>query len=212
MRLLLVRHGETDWNASERIQGWTDIPLNAAGRRQARLLAERLREEAVAAVYSSDLARALETARYLALERPGGAVPLRVTETLREIRYGEWEGKTRQELVQAGCGPWLEAWVRGHPCPAPRGGETREEVDRRVERFLSAIFPRHEQETVIVVSHGGPLRLLLARLAGRPVSGWGGVRQANAALSEVIVEPGRPPVLVRVNDTTHYNPPRPHIR
>lgn len=213
MRLLLVRHGETDWNAAGKIQGWTDVPLNDAGRMQARRLARRLRDVTVAAVYSSDLARALETARIVAGEsRLAAGTRLFATAALREIGYGEWEGKTRAELWRAGHGPWLEAWMSGRPCPTPDGGETREEADRRVEQFLSAVFPRHQHETVMVVSHGGPLRLLLARLAGRPVAGWGDVRQANAALTEVIVEAGRPAVFVRLNDTTHYNPHRSVIR
>lgn len=203
MRLLLVRHGETDWNAAGRIQGWTDVPLNDAGRLQARRLRERLRSVVIDAVYCSDLARTVETA-YIAMSgRIDETAPLRVTRALREIRYGRWEGKTRAQLAAAGHNRWFSAWVSGRPCPTPPGGESREEVDGRLERFLSAIFPRHALETVLVVSHGGPLRLLVARLLGRPVTGWGRVRQANAALTEVIIEPGRPAAFVRVNDTSH---------
>lgn len=207
MRLLLVRHGETDWNAAGRIQGSTDIALNDAGRRQAQKLHERLQDRTIDAVYSSDLSRALETARIVAGDERlvGQRVPLWAVGALREIAYGQWEGKTRAELEAAGYGPWLDAWVRGEPCDAPEGGESREDVDRRVDHFLSAVFPRHVGETVLVVSHGGPLRLLIARLMGRPVSGWGAVRQANTALTEVEIAAGSPPQFVCINDVTHLD-------
>lgn len=208
MRLLLVRHGETDWNAAGRIQGLTDIALNDAGRRQAERLYRRLHDRTIDAVYSSDLTRALETARIVAGdERLAGRrrVPLRAAGALREIAYGAWEGKTRAELEEAGHGPWLDAWVRGEWCEAPQGGEPREDVDRRVDHFLSAIFPRHVGETVLVVSHGGPLRLLIARLMGRPIAGWGAVRKANTALTEVELVAGSEPKFFCINDATHLD-------
>lgn len=206
MRLLLVRHGETDWNADGRIQGSSDVPLNETGRRQAHRLRQRLASAFIDAVYSSDLIRCVETARIvLGAERDAlrRAVPLRVASALREITYGQWEGRTRSQLEAAGHGSWLSAWVRGAPCPTPKGGESREQVDARVDRFLSCIFPRHAGQTVLVVSHGGPLRLLIARLLGQPVAGWGGVRQANTGLSELLLRPGGDVEFVRVNDVEH---------
>jgi len=206
MRLLLVRHGETDWNASGRIQGATDIPLNDTGRRQALKLQRRLAAVAVHAAYTSDLSRCVETARIVldGQRRPVRRdVRLRSTRALRELSYGEWEGATRDELEADGHGPWLTAWSSGAQCATPRGGESREQADLRMDHFLSSIFPRHEDDTVLVVSHGGPLRLLIARLLGRPVRGWGQVRQANTALSEVVVHPGGVVHFTRINDVTH---------
>lgn len=202
MRLLLVRHGETDWNAAGRVQGSSDISLNRTGIEQARRLSKRLASVHVDAVYTSDLVRCVETARLVLGARP---LPLRLTSNLREVSYGELEGKTRRELESAGYGPWLAVWNGGGPCPPPVGGESREQVDARVDHFLSCIAPRYAGETVLVVSHGGPLRLLIARLMGRPVTGWGDIRQANTALSEVIIDPGQTPRIVRVNDATHLD-------
>lgn len=202
MRLLLVRHGETDWNADARIQGSSDIPLNRRGIEQARRLHERLASVPIDAVYTSDLSRCVDTARIVVGAR---RLSLRSTPLLREICYGTWEGKTRHELETAGYGPWLTAWNTGAPCAAPAHGETREQVDARIDGFFSCIFPRHVGETVLVVSHGGPLRLLITRLLGRPVYGWGDVRQANTALTEAMVTPGKAVRFVRVNDTAHLD-------
>lgn len=198
--LLLVRHGQTDWNVAGRIQGASDTPLNENGREQARRLAARLSGLAVEAVYSSDLARAAETARIVRGQRH---VPLRLTTSLREIRYGEWEGKTRAELEEAGLARTLSRWNDGHAVPEPAGGETREQVDERVDRFLACVVPRHEGHTIIVVSHGGTLRLMLCRLLGLSASQWGQVRQGNTALSKAVLVPGRRPRVVFMNDTAH---------
>lgn len=94
-RILLVRHGETDWNAAGRIQGHSDTPLNAAGRLQARRAAQRLAREPIRALYSSDLARAFETATIIGV--PLGLTVV-VSPQLRERRYGEWEGLTSAEI------------------------------------------------------------------------------------------------------------------
>ncbi|MFS8523297.1 MAG: histidine phosphatase family protein, partial [Limnochordales bacterium] len=118
-------------------------------------------------------------------------------------RFGGWEGFTWAELEAAGHGPWLAAWLSGQPCAAPGGGETREEADARMDHFLSSMFPRHADDTVLVVSHGGALRLLIARLLGEPVRGWGRVRLANAALTEVVIHAGGPIRFTRINDVSH---------
>ena len=152
--ILLVRHGETDWNAERRVQGTTDRPLNDTGRAQARALADRLAEVPLAAVYSSDLSRALETARAVADTRD-----LRVTPDprLRERDFGTWEGMTDLEILErfpeASTGPWGDA-------------ETRSELELRVLAALRRISERHTGETVLVVTHGGPLRAMLAHVSG----------------------------------------------
>jgi broad specificity phosphatase PhoE len=144
--LLLVRHGETDWNREGRVQGHSDVPLNDTGRAQARALAEQLATEQVDAVYSSDLRRARDTAREVA-RASGHAVT--TTSALREKHFGSWEGLTHDEILSrdanALSGPWSD-------------GEPREEMADRVLDALREIAARHEGETVLVVSHGGPLR------------------------------------------------------
>jgi uncharacterized phosphatase len=146
-RIILARHGETDWNLEYRYQGHSDTPLNEMGRSQARELAEQLAGEPIAAVYSSDLVRAHEPARILA-----GRLGLGVTAVpgLRERSFGSWEGLRHEEVV--------------HRFPGSRespDAESREEMLRRVLEALRAIAAAHAGETVLVVSHGGPIRAVL---------------------------------------------------
>jgi broad specificity phosphatase PhoE len=145
-RLLFVRHGETDWNAEGRLQGHTDRPLNDYGRRQARELAERLAEDGVAAIYSSDLRRAKETAEIV-----GGrlGLPVVTDPDLRERNWGSWEGLT----------------------PAERDavefvGESPQDHRDRMLRAVGRIAERHPDQTVAVVTHGGSLRRVQAAVMG----------------------------------------------
>lgn len=146
---LLVRHGQTDWNLERRVQGHADRPLNETGRAQAHALADELDGTTIDAVYSSDLARALETARILG-RRLG--LPVAVTPDLREKHFGTWEGLTDQEVLSrfphAREGPWGD-------------GETTDEMTERVVAGLRRIAAAHPGGQVLVVAHGGPLRALL---------------------------------------------------
>ena len=144
--LLLIRHGETDWNASGRLQGHTDRPLNEYGRRQAAELAERLRGDGVGALYSSDLTRARETAEIVA-SRLG--LPVVLDPDLRERNWGSWEGLTPAER----SGVDFE-------------GETPEEHRERTFRAIGRIAERHPGERVVVVTHGGSMRRIQAAVLG----------------------------------------------
>lgn len=144
-----MRHGETDWNLNRRLQGHADRPLNETGREQARGLAADLAEEPLEAVYSSDLSRASETARIVA-EARGLAVT--TLPELRERHFGSWEGLTDEEIHERF--PEAADGVLGD-------GESRDELDRRVLAALDRIADEHPDGTVLVVSHGGPLRAVL---------------------------------------------------
>jgi broad specificity phosphatase PhoE len=136
--LLLVRHGETDWNAEGRLQGHTDRPLNEHGRRQARALAERLAGDGVDAIYSSDLARARETAEIVG-ERLG--LPVVTDPDLRERNWGSWEGLTGSE--------------RDH---VEYVGEAIDAHGERVVQAVRRIAEQHPGQRIVVVTHGGSLR------------------------------------------------------
>jgi broad specificity phosphatase PhoE len=144
--LLLVRHGETDWNASGRLQGQTDRPLNARGRSQAKALAEELAGDGIAAVYASDLLRARETAEIVG-ERLGLTVV--IDSDLREKDWGTWEGLTSDERLHVEF-----------------EGETTEAHRERVLRSVGRIVRRHPGQRVVVVTHGGSLRRIQAAVAG----------------------------------------------
>lgn len=162
-RLLLARHGETDWNRIGRWQGHADPPLNETGRRQAADLAERLAGDGIVAVYSSDLARASETARTVAQRLD---LPVVEDPALREIDVGSWSGLTRAEVEQRfpeGFARWLGGEI-GHD------GETREQLTERAVRATMQIAARHAGENVLVVTHGGVIRALRRHAAGDPGS------------------------------------------
>jgi broad specificity phosphatase PhoE len=144
--LLLVRHGETDWNAAGRLQGHTDRPLNDFGRAQARTLAEQLAEDGIEAIYASDLARARETAEIVG-ERLGLAVE--IDPDLREKDWGTWEGLTSDERLHVEF-----------------EGETTEEHRERVLGAVRRIAERHPGQRIVVVTHGGCVRRIQAAAAG----------------------------------------------
>jgi broad specificity phosphatase PhoE len=158
--ILLARHGETDWNREDRFQGHADPPLNEAGRQQAAELARSLAGEHLAAVYSSPLRRALETADILS--RPHELHPVAL-EALREVDVGSWQGRTRAELeeqVPDQFRRWLgyeQGW---------EDGETYEEMGSRVVTALLELAERHAGERILVVTHGGPIRATAAFAQG----------------------------------------------
>ena len=161
--LLLVRHGETDWNRDRRFQGHADPPLNETGREQAHALAAELTSEGIELVYTSDLARAVETAEIVAA-RLGADV--RSMRDLREIDVGEWQGLTWQEIEERyldGARSWR---ARGYGWET---GETYEELGDRVVAALRRIASDHPEERVLVVGHGGTIRATRAFIEGLSV-------------------------------------------
>ncbi len=159
--LWLVRHGQTDWNKAGRWQGQAAEapPLNATGRAQAQALAERLDLSQVAAVYSSDLPRALETAQILTA---GTGLAVRVDARLREIHLGAWEGMA-SEAIASGYAAALEARRRDPVNARAPGGECAGDVAERVWAAADDIARAHPHDTVLVVSHGLALATLICR-------------------------------------------------
>ncbi|HET8747128.1 MAG TPA: histidine phosphatase family protein [Ramlibacter sp.] len=162
-RIIAVRHGETAWNVDARIQGQLDIQLNETGRWQARRVGQALSGEQLSAIYSSDLARAHETARAIG-EAVG--VPVVPHPGLRERRFGMFEGRTFDEIQQN----WPEHalnWRKRIPEWAPpEGGESLLELRERIHRTVHDLASRHYGEQIAVVAHGGVLDTLY-RIATR---------------------------------------------
>jgi broad specificity phosphatase PhoE len=159
--ILLARHGETDWNRDDRFQGHADPPLNAAGRKQARVLADALAGEPLAAVYTSPLRRAAETAEIVAAPHGLRAEPV---EGLREVDVGFWEGLTRADLEQR-YPERFRRWLVEHE-QGWEDGETYAEMGRRVVPALLALAERHDGGRILAVTHGGPIRAAIAAAAG----------------------------------------------
>lgn len=197
-RIVAVRHGETDWNVGARIQGHTDVGLNDHGRRQARRVARALADEALCAVYSSDLARAASTAAPIAA---AAGVPLHTDAALRERAFGIFEGLGFDELEQR----WpdeVRRWRQRDPDFGPEGGETLRVFYRRCVDAVLAIAARHPGEHIVVVSHGGVLDCLYraaTRLELQAPRTW---QVANAGINRLLCgELGL--MLVGWGDTSH---------
>lgn len=171
--IFLVRHGETDWNRERRVQGHADRPLNEVGREQAAALAAELAGESIDAVYASDLVRARDTALAVASALGLEVVP---HAGLREKHFGTWEGLLDHEVLerypQAATGPWGD-------------GETTGQLAERVLAALHEIAARHPGETVLAVSHGGPLRAVLRNCAVDGVD-----RVENCQVVRIVIEDG----------------------
>jgi 2,3-bisphosphoglycerate-dependent phosphoglycerate mutase len=155
-RIIAIRHGETSWNVDTRIQGQLDIPLSATGRWQAGRLAEVLRDEPVAAIYASDLARAWETAQYLGRAR---GIEVTKEEALRERGFGDFEGKTFAE-IEALLPEQSMRWRKRDPEFSPAGGESLLALRGRVVAAAERLAARHPGELIALVGHGGVMDVL----------------------------------------------------
>ena len=168
--LILVRHGLTDWNIEGRYQGRLEIPLNAAGRKQAETLKARLENTPFESVYSSPLQRAFETAQIIAHGKP-----IRRDARLAEIDHGAWQGKTHEEIATQWPHQW-RAWKNDPDRFTPPGGESIADVQSRVREFFAEI----KAETILCVSHGVVIQAFFATMA--PSSKQAGSVPSNGSL------------------------------
>ncbi|MBX0326573.1 histidine phosphatase family protein [Oscillochloris sp. ZM17-4] len=199
MRLILVRHGETPWNVTLQYQGQVNVPLNDRGRAQARHTAERLARLGADALYTSDTARAAETAAIIgsALGRTPAPMP-----ELREIDVGQWEGLTPEQLYRRF--PDHMAEYERDPARTVRlGGESYAQLQARALVALGRIYDAHQPGDVIVaVSHGGTIRALLCHVIGLELANFGKMWLDNGSLTEIRYG-SHGWRLVRLNDAAH---------
>ena len=184
-RILALRHGETAWNRDTRIQGHIDVPLNERGRWQARRAAEALRDEPIAAVYSSDLSRAHQTAQAIA-EALGHTVSTHAG--LRERHFGDFEGKTWAE-IETGWPEQALAWRKRVPEFAPTGGENLLTLRERIARTVNELAARHPGEQVVMVAHGGVLDVLYRLATGQDIQAPRTWALDNAAINRLLWTP-----------------------
>lgn len=185
-RLCLVRHGETDWNAGKRLQGQTDVALSTAGHAQARATGNALQDEGFAAIYSSDLARARQTAEAMAHL---AHLPLQLDPGLRERHYGIFQGLTYEEAEQRHPADYARHKARD-PHFAPAGGESLLDFAARLYAAFDAIVRRHPGQSVAVFTHGGVLDILHRQATGRPLEAPRDFAIPNCAINWVEVVDG----------------------
>lgn len=200
--LLLVRHGETAWNAEHRIQGWSNSLLNERGQMQAARLAARLQNVIIDAVYSSDSTRALDTAGPIAANHSLDVLP---RADLRELGYGEWEGLTGEDIRQKFPDAWHRWHVEQQWTDTIPGGESWADVEIRMALSLSDILAAHPDpnSTVAIVGHGGSLRVLILRALDLPLSALRRFHLDNASLSRLQFSLDAPGRAMALNDTGH---------
>jgi broad specificity phosphatase PhoE len=184
--LILVRHGETPWNREPRFQGGQDIPLSAEGRRQAEKVAQALAGQPVAAVYTSPLGRARETAEIVAKPH---RLSVQADEAFREISFGAWEGSTPDEVL-ARFPEDYRAWRTEPDVVRFPGGEELATAAARVRAGVARLGDRHPVETVVVVSHGVVIRLVVLEALGLSPGRLRAVHASLGGITEIDYEPG----------------------
>jgi len=197
LHLMLVRHGESEWNAQRRYQGQSDVPLSALGRRQAKLIAERLAGCKIDAVYASDLVRAWQTASAIA-EKNG--LEVFSEPRLRELKFGVLEGLTFDE-AQTQYPEMMAAWLDDFNHP-PEGAETIDLFNARVVSLLDDLKGKHDEQLVLLVAHGGSLSEILRVALGLSREKRWYLEMENTSLSEVLIAEDFVS-LKRLNDTCH---------
>jgi len=193
-----VRHGITEFNSARRFAGYSDVELSAAGYRQVERLRDRLVDDKIDAVYSSDLRRALVTAEVISSEHK---VDIVTCPDLREINYGNIEGLTFEEIrrLYPEVAESLTNFSLRLKFP---GGEDFEGLIERVSKFLDKLKRHTSSQTMLIVSHSGPLRILVCRLLGIDLGHWRQIRIDNASLS-IVETYSQGAVVSLLNDTAH---------
>jgi probable phosphoglycerate mutase len=197
-RILLIRHGETDWNVGTRIQGSTDIPLNARGLAQVQRLAQALADETLHHVVTSDLSRAHATGAPLA-QVTGAA--LRHDVGLRERAFGIFEGLTFEEIGQRHP-EGAESWRRRDPAFGPDGGETLQAFYDRCVATAQRLAAAHAGESIALVAHGGVLDCLYRAATRLPLQAPRTWQVPNATINRLLWSP-EGFTLVGWNDDAH---------
>lgn len=197
-RIYFIRHGETEWNKTKRFQGFTDIPLSDIGKAQAALLGKRFESIPIDVIYSSPLIRAYETAAAVAVPKK---MEIMKNDHFKEINFGEWEGLTGEELTKLYGDQFIRLISTPEIAEFPGDGSLQL-VTKRVKLGLDAVIAENENKNVMIVSHGGLIRLCIFYLMGMDLSFYNKMWLNNTSVSIVDINK-RGNVLYKVNDDAH---------
>lgn len=197
-RIFLIRHGLTLWNHEFRYQGHTDIELSPEGRAQAQALQQRLQQENINAIYSSNLRRALETAEII---NEPHKLEIKINPLFKEINFGIWEGLTYKDL-QINYPEQLKIWTETPHLLKLEKGETFSELRDRSIMGMQEVLSLHKEGNIIVVSHGGTIASLICGLLQEPLVKMWEYKQKNAALNILQVN-DEGITIEMLNDTSH---------
>lgn len=198
-RIILVRHGQTEWNRVERFRGRADVPLNEAGLAQAEATGKRVASEwQPVAVYTSPLSRSVKTAESIAKHYD---LEVQIHPGLADIDYGEWQGLSPEEAGQR----WpeeIDAWYNQPHLARIPGGETLSDLRARLMQTVNELAARHTGETIVLVGHTVINRIILLGILGLGNDRFWRIKQDTCAINIFEAEAGDF-VLVSLNDTCH---------
>lgn len=197
-RLILVRHGRTEWNRVERFRGRIDLALDEVGVKQAEATAERLKEWHIAATYSSPLKRAMKTAETLAAPLNMQVQPL---DGIIDMSFGKWEGLSPQEVKQR-YGELYRLWMEAPHLVKCPGGESLDEVRARAMAALDTLEQGHGRETIVLVTHRVVCKVMVCALLGLDNSHFWQIEQDVCAIN-VFDFRDNTPFTLKINDTCH---------
>ena len=201
MHLILVRHGETEWNRTGRCQGVADIELNHNGKKQVRELGSALKGETISAIYSSDLKRALGTAQEIASHHK---LSVNIDKDLREMDQGELEGLSFSEIRER-YDHVLKEWRESPETLKLPKGESLTELQERALRAFNKVLARHMGETVVIVSHNLTITTLLCKFTGVGLKGFRNFNLKAACKNHIVCRDGDIEIEV-LNDVSHLSP------
>jgi alpha-ribazole phosphatase len=196
--VILIRHGETDWSYQKRYCGFSDIDLNENGRQQGRQLHRRLKKEKINGVYASDMKRTLQFAGIVLK-----GVPIEETADLRELNFGIFEGLTHEDIMKLYpqiYGKWLENPLES----AIPQGESLHAMAQRVRRALRTMLSANTDKTVAVVTHGGPIKVIICDVLQLGLHKIWKIEQALASISIIEFVEGRGTIQI-LNDISHLH-------
>jgi len=201
LKLILVRHTETIWNEERRYIGRTDLELSVLGKRNAALMADYFIDEKMTAIYSSSKQRARQTAQAIAeyhdlpvIELPG----------LNEFDFGKWEGLTHEEISDS-YSLLIKKWIENPLAADVPGGEHWSNFEERVHGAVSKIVKEENEGPVVVVCHGGPIKVIIGGILKIPASSYWRIHQDKGAINAVSYDNGRDQLLL-LNDTCYRRP------
>lgn len=203
-RFYLVRHGQTLWNVERKYQGQSDVPLTKTGKLQAKRVADKLKDKDISAIYASDLSRTINTAREIAKHHN---LEVLKDKDVRELSFGIWEGLTFDEINQR----WSKEFKDWQEKPFeinPPEGETLTDLYNRTDRFMMRAAKDHPKEKIVVVTHAGPIRAILAQILNLKKDLFWKFKISNSSITEFVYRGERKlsesdAFIGQVNDTCH---------
>lgn len=197
--IIIIRHGETEWNKTGRFQGHSDVPLSAEGRAQAEALGRYLALNHVDAIYASDLIRAMETAAPLAARFGLTVTP---DPLLRELNFGAWEGRSFNDVNAEHSDAMKQFYNDPEHADIPES-EPFPVFQKRVAGRVREIVRAHQGKRIVIVSHGASIRILLADILAMPIRSIWHVSQLNTAVNKIRFEDDGFAIVTLMNDTSH---------